>query len=105
MLNAVKFGHENFVPIVKTIEELAKECGKPAWEVEKKDLSAVKKKLEKEFKKELEKAFSIKDKKERSDLISTISEKAKKLYPQRKIFLFQKIFFICALVKFQIKIL
>jgi len=82
MLNAVKFGHENFVPIVKIIEELAKECGKPAWEVEKKDLSAVKKKLEKEFKKELEKAFSIKDKKERSDLISTISEKAKKLYEE-----------------------
>ena len=82
MLNAVKFGHENFVPIIKTIEELAKECGKPAWEVEKKDLSEVKKKLEKEFTKELEKAFSIKDKKERSDLISEITEKAKKLYEE-----------------------
>ena len=80
MLNAVKFGHENFVPIIKVIEDLAKECGKPAWEVEKKDLSEVKKKLEKEFTKELEKAFSIKDKKERSDLISEITEKAKKLY-------------------------
>ena len=80
MLNAVKFGHENFVPIIKTIEELAKECKKPAWEIEKKDLSEVKKKLEKEFTKELEKAFSIKDKKERSDSISEITEKAKKLY-------------------------
>mgnify|MGYP001418334175 FL=1 len=82
MLNAVKFGHENFVPIIKAIEELAKECGKSAWKVEKKDLSEVKKKLEKEFTKELEKAFSIKDKKERSDLISEITEKAKKLYEE-----------------------
>jgi len=80
MLNAVKFGHENFVPIIKIIEELANECGKPAWEVEKKDLSVVTKELEKEFTKELEKAFSIKDKKERSNLISEITEKAKKLY-------------------------
>ena len=80
MLNAVKFGHEKFVPIIKIIEELVKECGKPTWEIEKKDLSEVKKKLEKEFTKKLEKAFSIKDKKERSDLISEITEKAKELY-------------------------
>tara|TARA_Y100000590_G_scaffold152847_1_gene175511 strand:+ start:4682 stop:6751 length:2070 start_codon:yes stop_codon:yes gene_type:complete len=80
MLNAVKFGHEKFVPIIKIIEELAKECGKSTWEIEKKDLSEVKKKLEKEFTKKLEKAFSIKDKKERSDLISEITEKAKELY-------------------------
>jgi len=82
MLKAVKFGHENFVPIIKTIEELAKECGKTTWEVEKKDLSEVKKKIEKEFTKELEKAFSIKNKKERSDLISEITEKAKKLFEE-----------------------
>jgi len=82
MLKAVKFGHENFAPIIKTIEELAKECGKPAWEIEKKDLSKVNKKLEKEFKKELEKAFSIQNKKERSGLISEITEKAKKLYEE-----------------------
>jgi len=82
MLNAVKFGHENFVPIIKTIEELSKECGKTVWKVEKKDLSEVKKKLEKDFKKELEKAFAIKDKKERSDLISEITENAKKLFEE-----------------------
>jgi len=84
MLNAVKFGHENFVPIIKTIEDLAKVCKKPTWEVEKKDLSEVKKKLEKEFTKELEKAFSIKDKKERSGLISDITEKAKKIYEENE---------------------
>ncbi len=82
MLNAVKFGHEGFVPIIEIIEELAKECKKPDWEVEKKDLSEVKNKLESEFTDELKKAFSIKDKQERSNLISEITDKAKKLYEE-----------------------
>ncbi len=82
MLNAVKFGHEGFVPIIEMIEELAKECKKPDWVVEKKDLSEVKNKLESEFTEELEKAFSIKDKQERSNLISEITDKAKKLYEE-----------------------
>ena len=82
MLNAVKFGHEGFVPVIEIIEDLAKECKKPDWVVEKKDLSEVKNKLESEFKAELEKAFSIKDKQERSNLISEITDKAKKLYEE-----------------------
>ncbi len=82
MLDAVKFGHEGFVPVIKMIEELAKECKKPDWVVEKKDLSEVKKKLEDEFTKDLKKAFSIKDKQERSNLISEVTEKAKKLYEE-----------------------
>ncbi len=82
MLDAVKFGHEGFVPVIKMIEDLAKECKKPDWVVEKKDLSSVKKKLESEFTKDLKKAFSIKDKQERSNLISEVSEKAKKLYEE-----------------------
>jgi len=82
MLDAVKFGHEGFVPVIKTIEDLAKECKKPDWIVEKKDLSSVKKKLESEFTKDLKKAFSIKDKQERSNLISEVTEKAKKLYAE-----------------------
>ncbi len=82
MLDAVKFGHEGFVPVIKMIEELAKECKKPDWVVEKKDLSEVKKKLEDEFTKDLKKAFSIKNKQERSNLISEVTEKAKKLYEE-----------------------
>ena len=49
MLDAVKFGHEGFVPVIKMIEDLAKDCKKPDWDVEKKDLSSVKKKLESKF--------------------------------------------------------
>jgi len=82
MLDAIKFGHEGFVPVIKMIEDLAKECKKPDWVVEKKDLSSVKKKLEGEFTKDLKKAFSIKDKQERSNLISEVTERAKKLYEE-----------------------
>ncbi len=84
MLSAVKFGHEGFVPVIKMIEDLAKECKKTDWIVEKKDLSEVKKKLESEFSEELKKAFSIRDKQERSNMISDITDKAKKLYEENE---------------------
>ena len=84
MLNAVKFGHENFVPIIQMIEDLAKECKKPDWTTEKKDLSEIRKKLESEFTDDLKKAFSTRDKQDRSNQISDISEKAKKLYEENE---------------------
>ena len=86
MLNAVKFGHENFVPIIKMIEDLAKECRKPDWEIEKKDLTEIRKKLESEFTEDLKKAFSTRDKQDRSNQISEITEKAKKLYEENENF-------------------
>ncbi len=84
MLNAVKFGHEGFVPVIQMIDDLAKECRKEEWVVEKKDLSEVKKKLEDEFTADLTKAFSIRDKQERSNMISEITDKAKKLYEENE---------------------
>jgi len=84
MLNAVKFGHEGFVPVIQMIEDLAKECRKDEWVVEKKDLSEVKKKLEDEFTADLTKAFSIRDKQKRSNMISEITDKAKKLYEENE---------------------
>ena len=84
MLSAVKFGHEGFVPVIKMIEDLAKECRKPDWVVEKKDLSEVRKKLEDEFTADLKKAFSTRDKQERSNMISEITDKAKKLYEENE---------------------
>ncbi len=84
MLNAVKFGHEGFVPIIEMIEQLAKECKKPDWVVEKKDLTEVKKKLEEEFAADLKKAFATKDKQDRSNQISEITDKAKKLYEENE---------------------
>ncbi len=84
MLNAVKFGHEGFVPVIEMIEELAKECRKPGWTVEKKDLSEVKKKLEETFTDDLKKAFATRDKQDRSNQISEITDKAKKLYEENE---------------------
>ena len=84
MLNAVKFGHEGFVPVIQMIEDLSKECKKPAWEVEKKDLSEVKKKLEEEFTADLTKAFATRDKQDRSNQISEITDKAKKLFEENE---------------------
>ncbi len=82
MLNAVKFGHEGFVPVIEMIEELAKECRKPEWTIEKKDLSEVRKKLEETFTEDLKKAFATRDKQDRSNQISEITDKAKKLYEE-----------------------
>jgi polyribonucleotide nucleotidyltransferase len=82
MLNAVKFGHKNFIPVIEMIEELAKECRKPDWKIEKKDLSKVKEKLKQEFTDELKKAFSVKDKQERVNFIGGITEKAIELYKE-----------------------
>ena len=45
MLDAVKFGHEKFVPIIEAIDKLAKKAGKPKWEVEEIDHSEVKRKF------------------------------------------------------------
>ncbi len=82
MLNAVKFGHEGFVPVIEMIEELAKECRKSEWTVEKKNLTEVKKKLEKTFTEDLKKAFATRDKQDRSNQISEITDKAKKLFEE-----------------------
>ncbi len=82
MLNAVKFGHEGFVPVIKMIEELAKECKKPDWTIEKKDLSEISKKLKATFTEDLKKAFATRDKQDRSNQISEITDKAKKLYEE-----------------------
>ena len=77
-------GPEGFVPIIKMIEELANECKKPDWIVEKKELSEVKKKLEETFTEDLKKAFATRDKQERSNQISEITDKAKKLYDENE---------------------
>jgi len=86
MLKAVKFGHEAFIPVIEMIEQLAKECKKPDWVVEKKNLSEVRKKLEEEFTTDLKKAFATRDKKDRSTQISEITDKAKKLYEENENF-------------------
>ena len=80
MLDAVKFGHEKIIPVIKVIESLAKKSSKEAWKIEEKDNSKLKNKISKELTKDLEKAFSEKDKKKRSELVNLASEKCKSLF-------------------------
>jgi len=80
MLDAVKFGHEKFIPVIIAIESLAKKNSKEAWKIEEKDYSKLKNKISKELTKDLEKAFSEKDKKKRSELVNLATEKCKSLF-------------------------
>jgi len=80
MLDAVKFGHENFVPIIKAIESLAKKAGKPKWEVEISDHTAVKTKIAKALEADLRKAFKEVDKKKRSTSIQEAETKCKEMF-------------------------
>jgi len=80
MLDAVKFGHENFVPIIVAIEKLAKKAGKPKWKIETPDHSAVKTKISKALESDLRKAFKEIDKKKRSTAISEAEIKCKEMF-------------------------
>jgi len=84
MLDAVKFGHENFSPVIKAIENLKKKCAKEEWKIEEKDYSKLNKTISKELTKDLEKAFSEKDKKKRSELINLATEKCKSLFEENE---------------------
>ncbi|MDC0627980.1 polyribonucleotide nucleotidyltransferase [Pelagibacteraceae bacterium] len=80
MLDAVKFGHKNFIPIIEAIESLAKKAGKPKWEVEKVDHSDVKAKITKALEADLRKAFKEIDKKKRSSAIQEAEIKCKEMF-------------------------
>jgi len=80
MLDAVKFGHEKFIPVITAIEKLKKKSSKEEWKIEEKDYSKLKNKISKALTKDLEKAFSEKDKKKRSELVSLATEKCKSLF-------------------------
>lgn len=80
MLDAVKFGHEQFAPVIKMINEFAAECSKEKWVIEQKDLKDVKNNLLKNIKNDLVAAFSEPDKKKRSELINLAREKSLALY-------------------------
>jgi polyribonucleotide nucleotidyltransferase len=82
MLEAVKFGHESFVPVIEAIEKLAQKAGKPKWEVEEVDHSELKKKIAAAVEADLRKAFKEIDKKKRSTAISEIETKCKEMFAE-----------------------
>jgi len=82
MLDAVKFGHEKFVPIIEAIEKLSKKASKPKWEVEEIDYSNVKKQIVDKFEAGLRSAFKEIDKKKRSTAISEIEAQCKEMFAE-----------------------
>jgi len=82
MLDAVKFGHESFIPIINAIENLAKKAGKPKWEVEEVDHSDIKVKITKALEADLRKAFKETDKKKRSAAIQEAETKCKEMFAE-----------------------
>ena len=79
MLEAVVFGHKSLQPILKMIEKLKAEAGKPAWEVPALAKESVDffKKLKKAADKELRQAYSIPTKPERVSHINSVKAKIK----------------------------
>ncbi len=65
MLGAVKFGFEQFQPVIDTIIKLAESAAKDSWEIPEKVESKFYPKLEKESKQSLEEIYKIKEKKKR----------------------------------------
>ena len=80
MLEAVKFGHASFIPVINMINELSKEASKEKWQIEIKDYKDLKSKISSEVKDRLTKAFLEKDKKTRSSMIGEAKEKVEKLF-------------------------
>lgn len=79
MLNAVMFGFESFQPVIKMINELKAEAGKPAWEALAfpPEFDALYARIEKEFIGKYEEAFKETDKLKRGELVGKASEEVK----------------------------
>ena len=79
MLNAVMFGFESFQPVIKMINELKAEAGKPAWETPAfpPEFDALYARIEKEFIGKYEEAFKETDKLKRGELVGKASEEVK----------------------------
>ncbi|MDP3936411.1 MAG: polyribonucleotide nucleotidyltransferase [Alphaproteobacteria bacterium] len=78
MLKALEFAHESFQPVIKMIQDLAKEGGKEAWD--KPILSdaylEMKKVIAAKFTKDLKAAYSIKKKQDRYAIVDALKENA-----------------------------
>ena len=65
MLGAVKFGFEQFQPVIKSIIKLAESAAKDSWEIPEKIVPKFFPLLKKESKEHLEKIYKVKEKKNR----------------------------------------
>lgn len=73
MLDAVRFGHDSFQPVIELIEELKADAGKPAWETNEIFPVALKNEIRKLTKADITAAFALKIKQDRYSAIDEIS--------------------------------
>lgn len=78
MLKALEFAHESFQPVIKMIQDLAKEAGKEAWDkpVLSEAYLEMKKVIAAKFTKDLKAAYSIKKKQDRYAIVDALKENA-----------------------------
>ncbi|MDR1907863.1 MAG: polyribonucleotide nucleotidyltransferase [Holosporales bacterium] len=76
MLEAVKFGHQSFAPVLDAIESLKKAVGKPLWQVPGADpkYGQIKESVKQSIEKDLNAAFEIKEKLERHNAIAAFKD-------------------------------
>ncbi len=79
MLGAVMFGFESFQPVIKMIDELVAEAGKPRWEAPTfpKEFDELYARVEKEFRAKYEQAFKETDKLKRGENLGKLAEEVK----------------------------
>lgn len=84
MLDAVKFGHEAFQPVIKMIEELAKEVGKPKCQVDELFPSSLKDQIASKQQEAIKAAFAIRSKQDRMAALDKISASVTEFYAQEE---------------------
>lgn len=79
MLGAVMFGFESFQPVIKMINELKKQAGKPDWEKPSfpPEFDVLFARVEKEFGAKYDQAFTHTDKLERGAVLGQLAEEVK----------------------------
>ena len=77
MLNAVTFAHENIIPVINLIIDLAEQAAKDPFDFKAPDHSKILKEVKKIGEKSIQKAFKISDKKERQAALEISVSKIK----------------------------
>lgn len=74
MLGAVVYGHDHMQAVITLINELKDEAGKPVWEVESKDHSAIEAKANELGAAKIADAYKIQEKQDRSNALADIRD-------------------------------
>lgn len=73
MLKAIEFGHSAFQPVIRMINDLVSEVGKPKWPVIELFPSELKAQIKQHEEENIKKAFELKSKQERVEALKQIS--------------------------------